>query len=162
MLTEVMSSSLDLEDSARSKNQTATAKLTEPPTEKKQVTEQQRKRRRRRQIYQQYAAKFAGKSAYECDRLVVEQLMSELLAERKGQRLSDNEVVKVGSILLQGPVAQQIRRTKGKDAGTTYAMEVLVKAQKVVEKNQELVKRQKLSKPNQKKQSKKRDQGFEM
>ena len=87
--TEVISSSLDLCDSARSKNQIATAKPTEPPAEKKQVTEQQRKRRRRRQIYQQYAAKFAGKSAYECDRLVVEQLMSELLLKRGGKRLSD-------------------------------------------------------------------------
>ena len=43
---------------------------------------------------------------------------------------------KVGSILLQGPVAQQIKRTKGKEAGTTYAMEVLTKAQKAVEKSQ--------------------------
>ena len=92
-VTEVVSSSLDLGDSARSKNQIATVKPTEPPTEKKQVTEQQRKRRRRRQIYQQYAAKFASKSAYECDRLVVAQLMSELLLKRGGKRLSDEEVV---------------------------------------------------------------------
>ena len=104
--------------------------------ERQRAAEQTRKRRRRREIYQQYAAKFAGKSAYECDRLVVQQLMSELLTKRDGKRLRDDEVVKVGSILLQGPVAQQLKRTQGKEAGTTYAMEVLAKAQKAVEKAQ--------------------------
>ena len=88
-------------------------------------------------FYQQYAAKFVGKSLYECDRLVVRQLMSELLTERGGQRLSDDEIVKVGSILLQGPVAQELKQTQGKEAGMKYAMEVLVKAQKVVEKAQQ-------------------------
>ena len=111
------------------------AKATEQPIEKKQGAEQEDKRRRRRQIYQQYAAKFVGKSVYECDRLVVRQLMSELLTERGGQRLSDDEIGKVGSILLQGPVAQQLKQTQGKEAGVKYAMEVLAKAQKVVEKD---------------------------
>ena len=73
---------------------------------------------------------------YECDHLVVRQLMSELLIERGGQRLSDDEIVKVGSILLQGPVAQELKQTQGKEAGLEYAMEVLAKAQKVVEKAQ--------------------------
>ena len=104
--------------------------------ERQRAEEKERKRRRRREIYQQYAAKFASKSAYECDLLVAQQLMSELLIERNGKRLRDDEVVKVGSILLQGPVAQQLKRTQGKEAGTTYAMEVLAKAQKVVEKAQ--------------------------
>ena len=112
------------------------AKAAEPPIEKKQAAEQEDKRRRRRQIYQQYAAKFVGKSVYECDRLVVRQLMSELLIERGGQRLSDDEIGKVGSILLQGPVAQQLKQTQGKEAGVKYAMEVLAKARKVVEKAQ--------------------------
>ena len=103
---------------------------------KQQTAEQEKKRRRRREIYQQYAAKFASKSAYECDLLVVQQLMSERLLKRDGKRLSHDEVVKVGSILLQGPVAQQLKRTQGKEAGTTYAMEVLAKAQKAVEKAQ--------------------------
>ena len=104
--------------------------------EEQQAAEQKSKRRRRREIYQQYAAKFASKSAYECDRLVVQQLMRELLIKRDGKRLRDDEVVKVGSILLQGPVAQHLKQTQGKEAGTTYAMEVLAKAQKVVEKAQ--------------------------
>ena len=147
---------------ARYQAQIAKAKATEPPIEKKQGIEQDEKRRRRREIYQQYAAKFVGKSLYECDRLVVRQLMSELLAERGGQKLSDDEIVKVASILLQGPVAQELKQTQGKEAGVTYAMEVLAKAQKVVEKSQELVKRQELSKQIQKKRSKERDQGMEM
>jgi len=38
--------------------------------------------------------------------------------------------------LLQGPVAQQLKQTQGKEAGVTYAMEVLAKARMVVEKAQ--------------------------
>ena len=62
--------------------------------------------------------------------------MSELLTKRDGKRLRDDEVVKVGSILLQGPVAQHLKRTQGKEAGTTYAMEVLARTQQAVEKAQ--------------------------
>ena len=121
---------------ARYQAQIAEAKAPEPPTEQKQGAEQDEKRRRRRQLYQRYAAKFLGKSERECDRLVVRQLMSELLIEQGSQRLSDDEIAKVGSILLQGPFAQELKRTQGKEAGVTYAMEVLAKEQKVVEKAQ--------------------------
>ena len=137
-------------DLARYQAQIAKAKATEQPIEQKQAAEQDDKRRRRREIYQQYAAKFVGKSVYECDRLVVRQLMSELLAERSGQRLRDGEVAKVGSILLQGSVAQELKRTQGKEAGVKYAMEVLAKEQKVVEKAQQT------------KRVKSRDRGMEM
>ena len=101
-----------------------------------QEVAQESKRRRRRQVYQRYAAKFTGKSVYECDRLVTRQLMSEVLIKRGGQKLSDAEIGKVGNILLQGPVAQQLKQTQGKDAGVKYAMEVLAKAKKFVEKAQ--------------------------
>ena len=100
-------------DLARYQAQIAKAKVAEQLTEKKQEAEQDEKRRRRRQIYQQYAAKFVGKSLYECDRLAVRQLMSELLTKRSGQKLRDNEVAKVGSVLLQGPVAQELKQTQG-------------------------------------------------
>ena len=99
--------------------------------------EKERKRRRRREIYQEYAAKFVGKSVYECDLLVVGQLMSELLSERGGRKLSQEEIGQVGSILLQGPVAQQLKQTQGKEAGIEYAMKVLTKVQKVVERAQD-------------------------
>ena len=124
-------------DLARYQAQIAKAKATEPPVEKKQAAEQDGKRCRRREIYQQYAAKFAGKSPHECDRLVVRQLMSELLVERSSHRLSDDEIGKVGSILLQGPVAQELKQAQGKEAGVTYAMEVLAKERQVVEKAQQ-------------------------
>ena len=121
---------------ARHQAQVAEEKATEPPIEQRQEAEQDEKRRRRRQIYQQYATKFVGKSDRECDLLVVRQLLSELLTECDGKRLSDNEIGKIGSILLQGPVAQQLKQTQGKEAGIEYAMKVLAKAQKVVERMQ--------------------------
>ncbi|MFK8186270.1 MAG: ATP-dependent RecD-like DNA helicase [Phormidesmis sp.] len=132
-VAEVVLKKIAPEDLARYQAQLAQAKATEPPLENKQAAEQESKRRRRRQLYQQYAAKFVGKSVYECDQLVVRQLMSELLTERGGQRLSDDELGKVGSILLQGPVAQQLKQTQGKEAGVAYAMEVLTKVKRVVE-----------------------------
>lgn len=135
-VAEVILKNIAPDDLARYQAQIAKAKAPEQPIEKKQGAEQEDKRRRRREIYQQYAAKFVGKSVYECDRLVVRQLMSELLAERGGQRLSDDEIGKVGSILLQGPVAQELKQTQGKDAGLKYAVEVLTKERKVVEKAQ--------------------------
>ena len=135
-VAEVVLKKIAPDDLARYQAQIAKAKATEQPIEQKQAAEQDDKRRRRREIYQQYAAKFVGKSVYECDRLVARQLMSELLAERSGRRLSDDEIAKVGSILLQGPVAQELKQTQGKAAGMKYAMEVLAKAQKVVEKAQ--------------------------
>ena len=135
-VAEVVLRKIAPDDLARYQAQIAEAKATEPPIEEKQTAEQDEKRRRRREIYQQYAAKFAGKSDRECDLLVVRQLMSELLTERDGKRLSDDEIAKVGSILLQGPVAQELKQTQGKDAGVEYAMGVLAKAQKVVEKAQ--------------------------
>ena len=136
-VAEVILRRIDPSALARYEAQLAQAKAAEKPVEKKQASEQDEKRRRRREIYQQYAAKFVGKSVYECDRLVVRQLMSDLLIERGGQRLSDSEIGKVGSILLQGPVAQELKQTQGKEAGVTYAMEVLANAQQVVEKAQQ-------------------------
>ena len=135
-VAEVILRRIAPDDLAHYQAQITEVKAPEPPIDKKQEAEQESKRHRRRQIYQQYAARFEGKSVYECDFLVARQLMSELLSERRGQRLRDDEIGKVGSILLQGPVAQQLKQTQGKEAGVTYAMEVLTKAQKVVEKAQ--------------------------
>ena len=57
-------------------------------------------------------------------------------AERSGQRLSDDERGKVGRVLLQGPVAQELNQTQDEEAGVKYAMEVLAKERQVVEKAQ--------------------------
>ena len=135
-VAEVILRRIDPHDLARYQAQIAKAKAPEQPIGKTQEVEQESKRRRRREIYQQYAAKYADKSPRECDYLVVRQLMSELLTERGGHRLSNDEIGKVGSILLQGPVAQELKQTQGKEAGMKYATEVLAKTQKVVEKEQ--------------------------
>jgi len=135
-VAEVVLRKIAPHDLARYEAQIAEAKAIEPPIEKKQGVEQEDKRRRRRQIYQEYAAKFVGKSERECDRLVVRKLMNELLTKRGGQKLSDAEIGKVGSVLLQGPVAQELKQTQGEDAGIKYAMGVLAKERKVVEKAQ--------------------------
>ena len=101
-----------------------------------QEAEQERKRRHRREIYQQYAAPYVGQSDLTCDQLVVRQLFTELLAGRDGQELSNDEIGKVGRVLLQGPVARQLKQTEGKAAAIEYAKVVLAKAQKVVEREQ--------------------------
>jgi hypothetical protein len=151
-VAEVKLRKIDPDDFARYQAQIAQAKAPEQPIEQKQEAEQDDKRRRRRQIYQQYAAKFVGKSVYKCDGLVVRRLMSELLNERGGQRLSDDEIRKVGSILLQGPVAQELKRTQGKkEGGLNYTSEVLLEAQKVVKRSQQAKRSQRRS----------RDQGME-
>ena len=135
-VAEVILRHIAPDDLARYEAQIAEAKAAAPLVEKRQATEQEDKCRHRREIYQQYASKFPGKSPRECDLLVVHRLMSELLAERGGRRLSDDEIGKVGRILLQGPVAQELKQMQGREAGVKYAMEVLAKEQKVVEKAQ--------------------------
>ena len=114
----------------------ASRQLAAVAREQQQRVEEGRKRRRRREVYQQCAAKFVGVGDRECDLLVAHKLMSELLTKRSGQKLTEAEVRKVGNVLLQGPVAQQLKRTQSKEAGIQYAAKVLTKAQKVVEQEQ--------------------------
>ena len=63
--------------------------------------------------------------------------MRDLLLGRRNQSLSENDLVRVGRVLLQGPVAQELKRTQGKEAGAEYASEVLVEARKMVERSQQ-------------------------
>ncbi|MBE9063186.1 MobF family relaxase [cf. Phormidesmis sp. LEGE 11477] len=114
----------------------ASGQLAAVAREQQQRVEEGRKRRRRREVYQQCAAKFVGVGDRECDLLVAHHLMSELLTRRSGKRLKEAEVRKVGRVLLQGPTAQRLKRTQSKEAGIQYAIKVLTKAQKVVEKEQ--------------------------
>ena len=90
----------------------ASGQLAAVAREQQQRVEQDRKRRRRREVYQQCAAKFVERSDRECDLLVAHKLMTELLTKRSGKRLTEAEVRKVGNVLLQGPVAQQLKRTR--------------------------------------------------
>lgn len=59
--------------------------------------------------------------------------MSELLEERGGTRLSEREPQLVRKILLEGPVAQQLKQTQGSEAVEQYALLVLKKEQQIVE-----------------------------
>ena len=150
-VAEVILRNIDPGDLARYQAQIAEAKATEPPLRKS--------RRQSRRTSAAVAIRFTSSTqrslwvrvVHECDRLVARQLMSELLAERSGRRLSDDEIAKVGSILLQGPVAQELKQTQGKEAGVKYAIEVLTKAQQVVEKAQQANQAQR----------RRRDQGME-
>ena len=59
------------------------------------------------------------------------------LLERSGKReLSTEEIQRVGAVLLQGPTAQQLKRTEGREAGLCYASKLLAKVQQVVEREQ--------------------------
>ena len=65
-------------------------------------------------------------------------MMNDLLEERGGQKLNGKELQQVGSILLQGSVAQQLDQMKGKEAGIKYTAEALTKERKAVEKTQQV------------------------
>ena len=114
----------------------ASGQLAAVASRRQQRVELERKRRRRRQVYKQYALRFVGKSDRECDLLVVRQMMRELLAKSGRQSLSEHDLQKVGAVLLQGPVAQELKRAQGREAGLKYAGEVLVKVRKFVEQEQ--------------------------
>ncbi len=114
----------------------ASGELASAASRRRAQLEQDGKRRRRRQVYEQYAARFVGRSDRECDYLVAKQMMGELLAESGRRSLREEEVLEVGRVLLQGPVAQELKRTEGEEAGLKYAGEVLVEAQKIVQQEQ--------------------------
>ena len=79
-----------------------------------------------------------GTSDRECDLLVAHHLLEGLLTKRDGQKLRNDELQKVGRVLLQGPVAQRLNQTQGKEAVEKYVSEVLTKERKRVEKAQRL------------------------
>ena len=50
----------------------------------------------------------------ECDRIVACQLMDKLLKGRGGQRLTQDELVRVGRVLIEGPTSQALEQSQGK------------------------------------------------
>ena len=114
----------------------ASRELTAAADRQHQRVEIDRKRRRRREIYRQFAAQYVGRSERERDLLVVHQLLTGLLEERGGRSLRNDELLKVGRVLLQGPVARQLRQTQGKEAVEQYVGEVLRNEQTIVEEAQ--------------------------
>ena len=114
----------------------ASRELTAAAGRQQQRVDEDRKRRRQREIYQKCAAQYVGMSDRECDLLVAHHLLEGLLTKREGQKLRNDELLKVGRVLLQGPMAQRLNQTQGKEAVEKYVSEVLTKERKIVEKAQ--------------------------
>ncbi len=137
-VTEVVLRGIDPELVARARDRVAEGKAPEPPNQQ-------------REVYQRYASKYSDRSPRECDRLVACQLMDKLLKARGGQRLTQDELVRVGRVLIEGPTSQELKQSQGKEASIAYLTEVISVAQPMVERAQ----RTRLS------QQKSRDPGME-
>ncbi len=126
--------------------------------EKALLAEKQQQRRQRREVYERYASAFSDRPAKECDLLVARQLMDKLLKARGGQQLTQDEQVLVGRVLLEGPAAQALEQSQGREASIAYVTEVISRAQPRIEQAQ----RTRRSQPQKKRaQQKSRDQGME-
>ena len=99
--------------------------------------EKQAQRRHRREVYERYVSPFSDHLPQECDRLVARQLMTKLLDARDGQELTQDELVRVGRVLLEGSVSQELKQSQGKEASREYVIRVLEKEQAIVEKSQQ-------------------------
>ena len=114
-------------------------------------------RSQQREVYQRYASKLSDRPAKECDRIVACRLMDKLLKARDGQALTQDELVRVGRVILEGPASQELKQTQGKDASIAYVTEVMNVAQPMVERAQ----RNRLSQQAERSRKKSRDQGME-
>ena len=97
----------------------------------------QQQRQQRREVYQRYASKYRDRPAKECDRLVACELLDKLLKARGGQRLTQDEQVRVGRVLIEGPTSQKLKQSQGKDASIAYVTEVMSVTQPMVERAQQ-------------------------
>ena len=95
------------------------------------------KHRRHREIYQRYAAQFCDRTPQECDLLVARQLMTHLLKARSGQELTQDELIRVGRVLLEGLASQELQQSEGKPVSIAYVTGALGKEQERVEKAQQ-------------------------
>ena len=109
-------------------------------------------------MYEQYAAKYSDRSAKECDRIVACQLMDKLLKVRGGQELTQDELVRVARVLLEGPTSRELKQLKGKDASVAYVTDVMSVAQPMVERSQ----RNRRPQQAERSQKKSRDRGMEL
>ena len=110
-----------------------------------------KQQRQRREVYERYASKYSDRSPRECARLMACQLMDKLLKGRGGQRLTQDELVRVGRVLIEGPTSQALEQSQGREASIAYVTEVISVAQPMVERAQRTRRSQK----------KNRDQGME-
>ncbi|MEO0771322.1 MAG: hypothetical protein AAFY72_18200, partial [Cyanobacteria bacterium J06649_4] len=148
-VAEVVLRGLDPELVARARDRIAEDNASKPS--------KQQQRQQRRDVYQRYAAKYSDRPAKECDRLVACQLMDKLIKARGGQNLTQDELVRVGRVLLESPTSRDLRQSQGEDASVAYVTEVMGKAQPTVER----VRRNRLAEQAKRSQKKSRDQGME-
>ena len=64
------------------------------------------------------------------------ELLIKLLEARRGQHLTNDELVRVGRVLLEGPMSQELKQSQGKAASLAYVTEVLTKVQPMAEQSQ--------------------------
>ncbi|MEO1445621.1 MAG: AAA family ATPase, partial [Cyanobacteria bacterium J06635_11] len=96
--------------------------------------QKQQRRQQLRAVYERYAAQYSERSPEECDRIVACQLMDKLLDTRDSQKLTQDELVRVGRVLLEGPTSRELEQTQGKAASVAYVTEVMNRAQLMVER----------------------------
>ncbi|MEL7334351.1 MAG: hypothetical protein AAFN12_19050, partial [Cyanobacteria bacterium J06560_2] len=126
-VAEVVFRNADPELLARARDRIAQSKVPAPTEEPRQ----------RREVYQRYASKLGDRSPQECDQLVARQLMSKLLSGRKGQELTQDELIRVGRVLLEGPVVQELEQSQGEAASRAYVGKLLTQARPIVEQHQQ-------------------------
>ena len=125
--------------------------------DKARLAEKQQQRRQRRDVYQRYASKLSDRSPQECDRIVACQLLDKLIKARGGQKLTQDELVRAGRVLLESPTSQELKQSQGEDVSVAYVTEVMGKAQPTVER----VQRNRLAEQAKRPQKKSRDRGME-
>ena len=123
---------------------TAIARLNE---QLERQAERVAERRRRRQQYERVASQVGASSPEVRDLRVAEQLVVKALSGRGSNKFSDQEFMHVFKMLTASPVAQQMKRSQGKEAATDYLVSVLNKAVRSIERSQ--------------KRSRQRDRGME-
>ena len=143
-VAEVVLKGFDPELVARARDRVAEDKALEP-------------KQRQRDVYQRYASKYSDRLPRECDRLVACQLMDKLLKARGGQRLTQDEQVRVGRVLLESPTSQELKQSRGKEESIAYVAEVMSVAQPMVERAQ----RNRLAEQVARSQKKSRNQDME-
>jgi len=62
--------------------------------------------------------------------------MTRTLKDSGRNRLSDNDIMRIGALLTASPEAQQRKHSEGKAAATAYLIKVLDKAAEAVERAQ--------------------------
>ena len=83
--------------------------------------------------------------------------MEKLLKARGGQKLTQDEQVRVGRVLLESPTSRELKQSQGEDASVAYVTEVIGMAQPTVER----VQRNRLAEQAKRSQKKSHDQGME-